>query len=60
MSEIMALEVNFARADLKKTPKLQPKHAISQIAHKQFPCAYTPPTFCGMFNHWWLTTHTFN
>lgn len=31
MSEIMALEINFARADLKNTPKLQHKTSSMQI-----------------------------
>lgn len=61
----MALGIYFARADLKKKKQPQTttqdcKHAILQIAHKQFLWACTPPTFCGMFNHWWLTTPTFN
>lgn len=46
MSEIMSLEINLARADLKKQPQTRTKdykHAILQIAHKQFSWAYTPP-----------------
>lgn len=37
MSEIMSLEINLAKADLKKTPQTTTqdcKHAILQIAHK--------------------------
>lgn len=45
MSEIMALEANFARADLKKIPKLQPKIASMQFykLHTSNPLELTLP-----------------